>query len=58
MQLTEAMFEFLTSVTKQHMVFVIKNLSASCFIKLFELLNYGIKSVNMKVMTDSASSLS
>lgn len=51
------MFEFLNSICKQHLVFVIKNLSPACFTKLFDLITIGLKSVNMKAMTDTASAM-
>jgi hypothetical protein len=56
--LAEALYEYLNHVTKNHMVFVIRNLTQICFVKLFELIILGLKSDNMKIMTDSASSLS
>ena len=53
----ELMYEFLSAVCKQHLTFVVKNLSPGCFTKLFELINLGLKSVNMKAMTDASTAL-
>jgi hypothetical protein len=56
-KLSEAMYDFLSNVTKSHMVFVIRNLTDICFTKLFELIIIGLKSDNTKVLTDASCSL-